>query len=315
MLPSYQSFVVDRPAVVRRFHGAFHPRLWVHVVEQSGCTDEALLPNLALGRPDAGRRLAGLVLGGSSRVRFGDGTVHTLGVGQGTTCNGRGTFRSRAESIGHEASLSITIDWDARWFASRAIDIAPAFRVGDRGTSALRARASELRVAIEQAWRAPASPAQGRIAPHVAEILALLRAEGLDVPACGAADLATTFTPEVASTSRALDRALSRTEELPMLVDVESAAGVSARTVQRWLPRVFEAWGQSSSTPESFRALRTRVQLVRACLVMSHAESSTERAAQVVGFSSPNALCRAFARAQLPSPGRIRDRLRALDAA
>lgn len=312
MLPSFQSFVVERPNVVRRFHGAFHPRLWVHVVEQSGCTDEALLPNLALGRPDAGRRLAGVVLGGTSKVRFADGVVHTLARGEGTTCNGRGTFRSRAESGAAESSLSITLDWDARWFASRAVENAPAFRVASLG--ALREGVERLRRAIESAWQEPADrPASTHLACCVADVLSLLRSEGLDVPECTAAELGTEIGADIGAMSRALDRALSRTAEVPMLVDVEAAAGVSARTVQRVLPRVLEAWGQSGS-PESFRSMRTRVQLVRACLVMSHPEATTERAAQIVGFSSPNALCRAFAQQGLPSPGRVRERLHSLDA-
>lgn len=316
MLPSFQTFAVDRPAVVRRFHGAFHPRLWVHVVEQSGCTDEALLPNLALGRPDRGRRLAGIVLGGTSKVRFSDGTIHTLSVGEGTTCNGRGHFRSRADGRSSEPSLSVTVDWDADWFASRPLDGALSYRVGD--VTPFRGQVDRLREAIERAWhRSADAAAQRAIAARVTELLALLAAEGIDVPLCNEAELAATVPSDVASMSRALDRALSRTDELPMLVDVESTAGVSARTVQRVLPRVLEAWGQSpsSGSPSGFRALRTRVQLVRACLVMSHAEATTERAAQIVGFSSPNALCRAFAQQALPSPGRVRERLHDLDAA
>lgn len=313
MLPSFQSFVVDRPRVVRRFHGAFHPRLWVHVVEQSGCTDEALLPNLALGRPDAGRRLTGVVLGGTSKVRFTDGIVHTLSSGEGTTCNGRGTFRSRAESSKAEPSLSITLDWDAHWFASRSVDVAPSFRV--RALAPLRDAVERLRHTIELAWQQPADPrGTSSLAHRVADVLSLLAAEGLDVPAATANDLATDISSDVGAMSRALDRALSRTAEVPMLVDVEAAAGVSGRTVQRVLPRVLQAWGQNGS-PESFRSMRTRVQLVRACLVMSHPAATTERAAQIVGFSSPNALCRAFAQQDLPSPGRIRDRLHSLDAA
>jgi AraC-like DNA-binding protein len=312
MLASFQSFVVDLPRVVRRFHGAFHPRLWVHVVEQSGCTDEALLPNLALGRPDAGRRLTGVVLGGTSKVRFVDGVVHTLSSGEGTSCNGRGTFRSRAESSPNEPSLSITLDWDAGWFASRAISSAPSFRVAS--LTALRESVDRLRNAIERAWQQPGDGSGGALlAVHVADVLSLLAAEGLDVPSCTAQDLATDVSSDVGAMSRALDRALSRTAEVPMLVDVEAASGVSARTVQRVLPRVLEAWGQNGS-PESFRSMRTRVQLVRACLVMSHPEATTERAAQIVGFSSPNALCRAFAQQDLPSPGRIRERLRSLEA-
>jgi len=304
MLPSFQSFVVERPDVVRRFHGAYHPRLWVHVVEQTGCTDEALLPNLAAGRPREGRRLVGVVLGGVSRVRFVDGTTHTLVAGDATTCDGRGSFRSRAESTEHEPSLSITVDWDASYFASPRLGAPRAFRVGS--PAKLRQAVDAMRAMIELAWREPAR--QPLVAARVSELLHLLAAEGLDVPACTARDLAVDLDDDVLEMSRSLDRALSRTVDVPMLVDVEQASGVSARTVQRTLPRVLEAWGQA---PDGFRALRTRVQLWRACLVMSHPNATTERAAEVTGFSTPNALCRVFAKHELPSPGRVRERLRA----
>lgn len=300
MLSSVQTFEAPALAAFRRFHGAFHPRLWVHVVEQTGRVDEGLVPNLGSGRPVGGRRLVGFTLAGHNAVRSQGGALQWGRAGCALSCDGRSNFLSRAEALDAEPSLSVNVDWDAGFFGSRAVRGLDAWRLSASGFQRVRRAVESLRRRIDDAWNDPRlSPA---VAAGVGDLLLLLRAEGADVPTPAAGDLAIPWDAAIERTSRALDRALSGATELPMLVDVEASTGVSTRTVQRVLPAVLRAWGQR---PDGFRTMRKRLHLFRACWLMSHPRASTEGTAALLGFSTPNALCRLFANAGLPSPGRV----------
>ncbi len=301
VLPSVQLLEVEEPRVTRRFHGAFHPRVWVHVLELDGCYDEELLPYLGKGRPVAGRALCGFSVSGRSFVRFGSGRRVTIEPGDGVFCQGRSAFRSRAESTDAPA-ISINIDWDADYFGAGAPASPSRFSLGSK--AGLSERVDALRTEIARAWEhAALAPS---LAASVSDLLAFLRASGLAVPVVRPADLETSFDADVQRASRAFDRAFSQTRDLPMLIDVEASLGLSARTIQRAMPRVVRAWGRA---PVTFRELRTQVQLGRGCLLMSHPQATTERVADLLGFSTANALCRSFAKSGLPSPGRVRERL------
>lgn len=310
MLVSVQRFAPEVLDARRSFHGAFHPHLWIHVVEQVGCLDEALFPHLGSARPSAGRRLVGLSLAGHSLARFDEQSVANA-PGHGIACEGRGTFRGRAESVGATSARSVNIDWDAAHFGEARTG-RELVRVSS--LAELTHRVDALVSAITRAWDAPTETRE--VAAQAASLLALLRAEGIAVPRVTPEDLSWQAPPELRATSRALDRTLSLTRAMPMLVDAEAAAGLSMRTIQRWLPRVRRAWGYDddaiATAPDGFRAFRRRTQTARACLFMSRPGATTEGAARVLGFASPNALCRAFADAGLPSPGQVRGRLRAL---
>ncbi|MFO0670642.1 MAG: hypothetical protein U0235_13590 [Polyangiaceae bacterium] len=305
VLVSVQRFRAPAIDARRDFYGAFHPRLWIHVVDQIGCLDEALFPNLGAARPQAGRRLVGLSLSGISHARFSERTFVSE-PGAGVTCDGRSAFRGRAESLDDVSARSIVIDWDVRHFGGPRAGGTEAVRVSS--LARLAAHVDALVLAIARTFRDERGP---RLEEASAALLGFLHAEGLDVPRLTAADLIVPPEPELQAMSRALDQALSLTDEMPMLVDVEATAGASIRTIQRWLPRIRKAWGHDDDG-DGFRALRARVVAARACLFMSRPGATTEGAARFLGFASPNALCRRFAEAGLPSPGQVRQRLHAI---
>jgi AraC-like DNA-binding protein len=258
----------------------------------------------------------GFSLGGGSWVRVPGARTMVHRPGEGTVCDGRGSFRSRADAIQYdgrcEPALSVTIDWNATTFGSRSFGAPSSFRLS--AIDPVRGAVLSLRRAIEDAWTRTGGSRE--MTEGVCDLLARLRAEGLEMPRIEPRDLESSVDAQLFATSRALDRALSRTEEMPMLVDVHDGMGVSSRTIQRMVPRVLAAWGQAPpDTRWGFRALKNRALLVRACTLMSHPEATTERVAEIVGFSTPNAFCRAFAERGLPSPGRVREELRALEAA
>jgi AraC-like DNA-binding protein len=245
----------------------------------------------------------GFLLGGDTRVRFA-GSERWCRPGTIGTADSRGELGMRTEGT-REPLLSIGIEWERDFFGSRpfgGFDLARLTRVEE-----MRRRVQALLGAIEQAWIDPrATPL---LSASVASLLAILRADGLDLPRVEAADLAHEPSAMVRRLSHALDLVLTLRESLPMMTDVESLVGMSGRTIERHLPSVLALWGQS---PETFRDLRVRHRLFQAMLAMSHPAATTEETARLCGFATPNALCRSFLNAGLPSPGRIRERLHAL---
>jgi AraC-like DNA-binding protein len=301
MLASYQRLANERVGLHRLFHGAFHPRMWVHIVENRGCiSDDRVAACLSVGRPPKGRRLLGLRLRGLGRVRVGE-TEHWGGPGTVYAADGRAGFATRDESP-DGPSLSLNIDWDREYFGSRSVG---GLLVGKlSNVPQLVAECEDLREAIEAAWVDPSADA--RMANAAAGLCSVLRAEGYDVPAVRAAELRGGSSPQVEALSRALDMALCMTDERPAQVDLEERVGMSARTLRRQLPRVLDAWGLQT---ETFTELRTRIRLFQATLLMSNPNATTELGAQTFGFSSPTAFCRSFLLRGLASPGRIREAL------
>jgi AraC-like DNA-binding protein len=291
--------------VARVFHAACHPRLWVHVVEQRGCIcDDALIGCLSVGRPTEGRTFVGVDFAGRHCERVGD-MAREFGDGDILVTEGRGRVSTREDSIA-EPSLSFSVEWDREFFGSQRV---PGVAFGQCSSStALRAIVERLRCAIERSWLDHAAVPELREA--VAATLDALRAEGVGVPIASAADLAHELPPPVEHLSRALDASLGLSNTRPTAVDLESRLLRTARTLRRHLPGVFDAWGQQ---PELFRELRVRMRLFQGALIMSHPGASVRDAAPVLGFATPSSFCRTFLERGLPSPGRIRERLHALE--
>jgi hypothetical protein len=282
---------------------------WVHVVRQVGLgADENLAPGLGYGRPRETRNVIGLTLSGAHRLRYGDGHTQVVRPGGVLQFPGRSAFRASI-AAGETCALSINIETDRRLHGG-AWHTSTVSSVDARANSAIRLLTETLTSSIERAWEAP--EAEGLVAVALRALVDRLRALGI----LTLDDAAITTTPprcheasRLRAVSHAVDLALSRSDARAMLVDLESLAQVSARTIQRVFPRLCEAWGQAS---ESFKAHCRRVTLARACALMTHPEATTESVARLVGFASPNAFCRAMAARGLPSPGNVRARMRAL---
>jgi AraC-like DNA-binding protein len=103
--------------------------------------------------------------------------------------------------------------------------------------------------------------------------------------------------------SRALCDVGGRMQAGPTIVDVESRLGMSRRHVARLFQDMASRYGVDGA---SWRQTIDLWRLRSAVALLTHPDARTAQVARAVGYASPEALCHAFARAGLPSPGRIR---------
>ncbi len=298
MLLSVQQFEIPQILLARRLWTISTNGLWVHVVRQRGMgADEDIAAGLGFGRPPDARNLVGVALRGRAFVRQGLGgdTAHECAAGDAIVMPGRGSFRAGILASDEE-SFSINIEIDRSTYEQAPN--APTFmKVRDlpRVTNDV-----ELLVrAIENEWRNPEAGPLAR--KHLETLLATLSYEGLPVPRVLPRSQ-TNDDRNMRRMARAIDQTLSLSRSMPMLVDVENLTERSIRTVQRKFPELCSVWGQRA---ESFRAHRQRTQLARAVGAMSNPRATTELVSRALGFSSPNAFCRAMNSNGLPSPGSI----------
>lgn len=264
-------------------------------------SDEELVRLLGFGRPADSRNLVGVGLSGRCYVRAGGKPARVFEAGEFVALPGRAACSSRGD---HEHSFSLTVETDRNVWSARPWSLSSG-RIGD--IAVFRAIAESLCVAIESAWLDPS--ARPLVDTALTDLFTCLRSEGLPIPAIETRS----FAPppaSIAKLARGVDRALSQTRSRAMLIDVENEGGACARTLQRAMPALCTLWGQ---TIESFRDHTRRTLLARACWAMTNPSATTELIAQAVGFSTPNAFCRAMASYGLPSPGRVRDRFRQLE--
>jgi len=301
MLVSSQTFEVRSLGVSRRFWGVYARGLFVHVVHQRGLgIDEDLVPTLGYGRRAEGSVMIGLDLEGTSVTRM-NGTSRETTAGTVMLLPGRGVYSGHLEPSDN-VSWSIVVEIDGRVHPCAKV-VPEVARLAS--TTAAKAVVTRLCEDVERAADERAC------VPSVEALFEFLRAEGLPVPIV---DLRAgpRLAPSLVRLQRAIDGALSLTDERPMVVDVENESGLSSRTLQRAMPALCGLWGQRE---ESFRDHARRVLLGRACSLMVSPRATTQMVARVLGFASPNAFCRAMTRYGLPSPGAVRERFRALAAA
>lgn len=300
MLLGFRSFAIAALAIERQTWRIDAPGLWVRLQRQRGLGGDDRLVNVrGHGRPLGSRSLVAVMLDGHGVARQG-GRIVELSRGETALLPGLASYAARIEP--EERQFSLTIEFDhAIWGPSSVLP--QSGRVGD--PKRVADLAEELCVAIETAWAQPAvRPVVDRV---LTDVLCALRAEGLPIPAVDVRSFPA-VPPSVATIARALDRSLSGEDSRGMLVDIEGDATVSARTVQRALPTLCALWGQRSQT---FREIRRLVTLERACGAMANPRATTELVAHSLGFSTPNAFCRAMNTFGLPSPGHVRERFRA----
>jgi hypothetical protein len=303
VLLSVQSFDIDEIGIHRRSWGVDLPGLWVRLVRQIGMgCDESLVRLLGFGRPSGSRNLVGLYLRGRGSVRLESGTVHELDVGDVGIFPGRSAFASRVEANAAE-QYSLTIEYDRDTWNMPALG---SSFVRSSNPIRLTEQATAVCEAIERAWTSPAD--RPLVDASLGDLFSSLRADGLPLPAIELEGV-TSVAPSIQRLGRAVDLALSQSQSRAMLIDVENGGAVCARTFQRILPTLCNVWGQSV---ESFRSHTRRSLLARAAWAMSNPAATTEIVGRAVGFSTPNAFCRAMAGYGLPSPGRVRERFAAL---
>ncbi len=133
------------------------------------------------------------------------------------------------------------------------------------------------------------------------EIMDVLRANGLPLARIDEGYLADRTTPEERALSAAIAKYLGRLEDFPAIEEVSAELGWSSRHVSR---RIAELAKRHAFPWESWRASLHQARIL-AALRLASVGATTELIARKTGFRSPTALCHAFSKAGLPSPGAL----------
>jgi hypothetical protein len=134
----------------------------------------------------------------------------------------------------------------------------------------------------------------------VVELIAILRAHGVPLSQVTAGDLAKDFDPRLQQLATAMTNALSRLEHHPAIEDVVDELGWGARLVNRKI----DAYAERYALPyPHWRSALHYTRMMHAVRLLAAPRATTEIVARLTGFRAPAALCHAFAKAGLPSPG------------
>lgn len=138
----------------------------------------------------------------------------------------------------------------------------------------------------------------------IQEMLELLRAQGVALAPVCLADLMLSD-PDACQLQRlqnAMSERLMALHEFPTVEEVSANLGWDPRRVHRWLRRLRETYG---IVWLHWREFVHQARMLRAMQLLTIPTATTELVARLSGFRAPSALCHAFARADLPSPGRF----------
>lgn len=194
--------------------------------------------------------------------------------------------RGGTEAYAGPRSRVLVIEW-AAGALGRGATASDVVRLGARDRAAL------------------ASAAEGLDGPRpvqaVLEILSVLRSAGVALERVELGDLAGVSDAQDHALARALDGPLSNLATFPAIDDVGDELGWSQRLVHRRVAALARRYGFAFDT---WRALLHHLRLAMA-LRLASAGATTELIAKKTGYRSPVALCHAFAKAGLPSPGAL----------
>jgi hypothetical protein len=268
-----------------------HTAYRVHLIhnERVVCDDELFLPSITrIGR--LARPVLTVILAGRARMRS-RGFERWLEPGDVMLLPIKAVVAMRQEGAPFR---SIAIEWDAGSLG----DGAPAFPDGARLGPVRCAQIDALAHTLE------GCEDQTLAGTILAEVLALLRAEGAPFADLSAHNLIETTPNPVIRLSHALDVVLSRLEQGPGLVDLDAALGLSPRQINRVVTEFNRRYGFNSL---GWRDTRNRRRLLVGATMMTAPDARTELVARAMGYSSPTGFCHALALADLPSPGATAD--------
>ncbi len=295
MLSSYRSIGLDdaRASVSRLLHPAF----CVRVTEVDGATlDEGLfVPRIGRGLKQGRARLT-VVLSGRAQVRSGAGAWELRRASM--------LLQPQLDSfvwrIEPNARL-LTFDVETKLLTAPCVS-------AEVGTSSRPE-------AFDGVARAVRGGDASCSASAAAELVRLVRAEGVALDSLTDLDTVDEEGAGFAPIARAMDRVLSRLDSSPMTVDLVSELGCSRRTIARQVDAYHAHFGLQGVGARDWRSALRYWRLASACILMTSAHATTERVADAVGFSGPEALCHALAKVELPSPQRVRSLALRADAA
>jgi hypothetical protein len=216
-------------------------------------------------------------------VRFG-GTRRVLEPGEAMLAP-NGALRVR----GGERGSALFVQWDPG--KAERCDAAQVARLSHADLAALRA----LTVVLDEpGWGGP------HVSHAMAGLFERLGALGIRVRRFEPREL--DVEPRIARSARGIARALFECDR-PAVCDLEEKLGVCARHASRHFDTVARHLEMRQRT---WTRLRNSIRLGFATVFMTAPSATTERVAAMHGYSGPTAMCRAFARAGLPSPGSVR---------
>ncbi len=217
------------------------------------------------------------------------GTERTLRPGEYIATR-IGAMRTRGET-----SVTFELDWDPGSIGGALASL--------RTEGALTARS---RTSLERLGEALST--RPLLAEAARDALAALAEQGLPfdpaalAPELGPAD------PADQRLMDALDAALCRLERSPDTEDLVRELGYTRRTLARRL-RGLAQRHRMYERADDWRTERDFYRGLVATMFLSHPDATTASIARMLGYRSPAALCHAFKRAGLPSPGSVRRHL------
>lgn len=191
-------------------------------------------------------------------------------------------------------AISLVVEWEPGTFGRRIEDSFESLRISQRGMEVLRTSAQTIA-------RSQSSLLEVRRA--VLAIFTILRAHGVPLHAPSADAFVEKVSEQELVLGHLIDRALSHRGDRVGMVDLEDLSGWPERSLRRYLRQHLRKYHFNAI---AWRELHRRWRLSTGLALMGARGATTEAVAQVLGYSSPTAFCRAFASAGLPSPGSIR---------
>jgi len=267
-----------------------HSAYRVHLVTNRGVVCEDDLIRRAFARKGAvGRPVLTVVLEGRARLRVGDDRSHWLGPGDVAIFPSKESLSMRQEG---DTFASIAVEWDPGTLASRAEN---SFGTVDERSRRRLAEVARGMITTDQ-------EAIDIAAGCLAQMLDVLRAQGVPFGRADPGALIEAVTPRERALSGTLDRLLCRLYEQPMAIDLHTALGLSARQATRIVAAFNARYGFNAG---GWRDAVNRRRVGVGAALMSSPRATTERVAARLGYSSPTAFCRAMASAGLPAPGAV----------
>ncbi len=152
-----------------------------------------------------------------------------------------------------------------------------------------------------------------RAAEAVTCILSIVRANGFDFAAISPGDLEREADHGDARIHAAVVRQLSNLQSRPAIVDLAADLGAGERRLHRHIAAIAARYRLPWA---HWRAALHHTRLLQAIRLLAAPGATTEIVARVAGFRAPSALCHAFDKGGLPSPGALARAARqgALDA-
>jgi AraC-like DNA-binding protein len=228
-----------------------------------------------------------------SIVLAGEGRAEENGrrvwIRRGTFLASDGGARRRARMVyGGSVLRQVLVEWDPSVFGApfdRELDLSTlgeedCARLGDAASRAVGGRGSRS---------------------ALVELFAILKSAGVPFDSIDESQLPEeSADPVVEGLHAAIATQLSALQRYPGSIDLASMLGWNARTMHRRVAELSDAYALPWT---HWRSALHSQRMMDATRLLAAKGATTEAVARLTGFRAPSALCHAFAKAGLPSPG------------